>query len=210
MLIDLSYSYMNQLANVSWNGDISSTFTVNNGSGQGKVFAALAYCLYVEELFEILRRKRSGCWIQGRFCGIFGYSDDNWLMAPSVDALQDMLETCQEYAQIHNLKFSTDKDPKKSKTKCMAFLKQERDLPNLLLCNNPLPWVDSLVHLGTNICRKQKGCRLDIKMKEAAYIQRNCTINQESSFAHSVTKITLNKIYNCHFSGGQLWDLFGE
>ena len=157
----------------------------------------------------LLRRQRSGCWIQGRFCGIFGYSDDNWLLAPSLNALQDMLDTCQEYAEIHNLKFSTDKNSKKSKTKCMAFLKCERDLPNLMLCDNPLPWVDSLLHLGTKVCRKQKGGRLDIRMKEAAYIERNCSLNQEFSFAHPLTKIKINRIYNCHFSGGQLWDLFG-
>ena len=118
-----------------------------------------------------------------------------------------MLDTCQEYAELHNLKFSTDKNAKKSKTKCMAFLKHERNLPNLMLCDNPLPWVDSLIRLGTKICKKKKGGKLDIKMKETV---RNCTINQEFCFAHPVTKLTLNRIYNCHFSGGQLLDLFGK
>ena len=189
----LIFIYMNQLANVRWNGDLSSTFTVKNGCGQGKVLAALAYCLYVEELFEMLRRKRSGCWVHGSFSGVYGYSDDNWLIAPSLDALQDMLNTCQEYALVHNLKFSTDQNPKKSKTKCMAFLKYERELPNLVLCGNPLPWVDSLVHLGTKVCRHSKGGKLDIRVKEAAYIQRNCSINQEFSFTYPVSKISLTK-----------------
>ena len=156
----------------------------------------------------MLRRKRSGCWVHGSFSGVYGYSDDNWLIAPSLDALQDMLNTCQEYALVHNLKFSTDQNPKKSKTKCMAFLKYERELPNLVLCGNPLPWVDSLVHLGSKVCRYSKGGRLDIRVKEAAYIQRNCSLNQEFSFTYPVSKISLNKIYNCHFSGGQLWNLF--
>ena len=120
----LIYIYMYQVANVRWNGDVSSSFTIKNGCGQGKVFAAIAYCMYCEELFEILKRKRSGCWVRGRFCGIYGYSDDNWLLAPSLPALQDMLRTCQDYAEAHNLKFSTDKDPKKCTTKCMAFLKK--------------------------------------------------------------------------------------
>ena len=111
---------MHQLANVRYHGELSSVFTVKNGCGQGKVLAAIAYCMYCEELFETLRRKRSGCWVMGRFRGIFGYSDDNWLMAPSLPALQDMLVTCQEFATSHNLKFSTDLDPKKCKTKYMA------------------------------------------------------------------------------------------
>ena len=102
----LIYIYANQLANVRWNGDSSSNFTVKNGCGQGKVLAAIAYCMYCEELFATLRRRRSGCWVQGYFRGIFGYSDDNWLLAPSLSALQDMLNTCQEFAAAHNLKFN--------------------------------------------------------------------------------------------------------
>ena len=52
----LMFVYMHQLANVRWNGELSSVFTVKNGCGQGKVLAAIAYCMYCEELFETLRR----------------------------------------------------------------------------------------------------------------------------------------------------------
>ena len=38
----LMHIYINQLANVRWNGDISSSFSVKNGCGQGKVLAAIA------------------------------------------------------------------------------------------------------------------------------------------------------------------------
>ena len=142
----LIHVYVHQLANVKWNGEHSNSFTVKNGCGQGKVLAAIAYCMYCEELFETLRRRRSGCWVRGRYAGIFGYSDDNWLIAPSLPALQDMLVTCQEYAEQHNLKFSTDLNPKKCKTKCMAFLIRQRELPSMMLCGNPLPWVDRMLH----------------------------------------------------------------
>ena len=39
----LIYVYAHQEANVSWNGSVSSNFTVRNGCGQGKVLAAIAY-----------------------------------------------------------------------------------------------------------------------------------------------------------------------
>ena len=39
----LIYIYVHQLANVRWNGEHSSTFTVKNVCGQGKVLAAIAY-----------------------------------------------------------------------------------------------------------------------------------------------------------------------
>ena len=146
----------------------------------------------------------------GKFAGIFGYSDDNWLIAPSLPALQDMLVTCQEYAALHNLKFSTDLDPKKCKTKCMAFLKRQRELPSMMLCGNPLPWVDRLLHLGNMVSNHIDGGQADMKQKVASYIDKNCTLNQEFSFAHPICRMQLNKIYNCHFTGCQIWDLFSQ
>ena len=50
----LIFIYTNQTANVRWNGEVSELFSIRNGCGQGKVIAALAYCLYVEELFSLL------------------------------------------------------------------------------------------------------------------------------------------------------------
>ena len=121
------------------------------------MLAEIANCLYCEEHCATLRRRHSGCWVRRRYMGMFGYNDDNWILAPSLSPLQDMLKTCEEYAAMHNLKFSTDPDPKKCKTKCMAFLSKPTELPDMLLCGNPLPWVSSLVHLGTAI---SGGCRI--------------------------------------------------
>ena len=79
--------------------------------------------------------------------------------------LQDMLETCEEYAVSHNLKFSTDTNPDKCKTKLMAFLKKKRELPKLMLCGNPLPWVTKIKHLGNTISDVVDG----FKMKESFF-----------------------------------------
>ena len=133
-----------------------------------------------------------------KILGLLGYSDDNICLAPSLKALQDMLRTCQEFAAEHNLKFSTDVNPSKCKTKTLAFLKDPRPLPNLHLCGNPLPWTDKCQHLGTLITTKIDGCEEDIKNKNARYIARNVELNQEFSFAHPLTKLKINSIYNYH------------
>ena len=130
--------YMNQTTNVRWNGDISSEFPMTNGVRQGAILSAIAYCFYMEDLFTLLTQRRSGCWVLDQYHGIFGYSDDNWILAPSLGALQDMLQTCEEYAATHNLRFSTDTNPNKCKTKLLAFLRKPRPLPSLSLCGNPL------------------------------------------------------------------------
>ena len=161
-------------------------------------------------MFALLESRRSGCWVNGFFLGLLGYSDDNICLAPSLSALQDMLETCEAYALAHNLRFSTDPRPSKCKTKTMAFLKKARPLPKLSLCGNPLPWTDKCKHLGVTIANRIDGCEQDMKVKNAMYIDKNIELNQEFYFAHPDTKLTINKIYNMHFSGSPLWNLFGS
>ena len=92
----------------------------------------------------------------------------------------------------------------------MAFLIRHRDLPSVYLCGHPLPWVDSLKHLGNMISNKVDGGQLDMEHKMASYIDKNCSINQEFQFAHPTSKILLNTIYNGHFSGSQIWNLFSK
>ena len=92
----------------------------------------------------------------------------------------------------------------------MAFLSKPRDLPDMYLCGNPLPWVSSLKHLGTKVSNTIDGCQQDLKQKNAMYIDKNCTLDQEFYFAHPTVKLKLNTIYNCHFSGSQVWNLFSQ
>ena len=73
---------------------------------------------------------------------MIGYADDNFLLSPTMEGLQDMINTCQEYAEEHHLKFSTNPKPEKSKTKCMAFLLKDRELRKLKLGEHELPWWD--------------------------------------------------------------------
>ena len=51
--------------------------------------------------------------------GAMGFCDDIALLAPTRDSMQLMLNTCQRFASNYNLKFSTDPNPEKSKTKCI-------------------------------------------------------------------------------------------
>ena len=206
----LLFIYMMQIANVKWNGDISSQFSLGNGVRQGGVISAILYCFYVNDLFTLLRQRGEGCWVQGTFCGIYGYSDDNFLLAPSLHALQCMIDTCEEYAEAHNLKFSTDPDPVKCKTKCLAFTTRKRELKQMMLCGNPLPWVNHCKHLGNHLENKINGMKHDLTIKQAQYINKNNDLEQEFYFCHPQTKFNINKIYNSHFTGSPLWNLFGS
>ena len=47
-----------------------------------------------------------------------------------------------------------------------------------------------------------------MKIKRAQYISKNIEINQELHFAAAFTKLKINNIWNLHFSGSPLWNLF--
>ena len=87
----------------------------------------------MNDLYKKLREKKTRCWINVDCVRIVGYADDNFLMSPTLDGLQEMLDTCEEYANENNLTFSTNDNLNKSKTKCMAFLKKKRTLKNMTL-----------------------------------------------------------------------------
>ena len=202
--------YRNQKANVRWAKETSRNFNIRNGTGQGRVLAAIAYCLYMEELFVRLKKNRSGCWLNGIYCGMLGYSDDNWGLAPSIHALQEMTKIMEDYAIEHNLKFSTDPNPKKCKTKTLAFTTNKMQLRSIKLCGNNLPWVESFKHLGTTVTNHIDGCQKDMEIKNSIYIGKNNSLLQEFYWADPISKTMINNIYNSHFYGSNCWDIFSK
>ena len=142
--------------------------------------------------------------MNGEYVGILAYADDLLLL----DGLQEMIKTCEIYGNDHNLTFSTNPITNKCKTKCLAFLKKARSLRNLQLNGRDLPWVDVAKHLGCRIGPNNQGLTLDLLEKRAVYINRVNELKQEFSYAHPLTKIMIKKVFNTHFYGSQLWDLF--
>ena len=204
-------SYNNQKANVQWNGEESPYFSIGNGVKQGAILSAILYCVYTNGIFQEMRKAKVGCFIGRNYVGVLGYADDLYLLSPSIDGLQEMLTVCENYANDHNLKFSTDPNPNKSKTKCMAYLLKERELPSLMLCGNKLPWVKSGKHLGMRIdAIRDNILTKDSVEKRARYIQSNNELVQEFGYTASDTKAIINRIYNRHAYGAVLWDLYGK
>ena len=204
----LMFVYMKQYANVKWNNEYSAMFSLANGVRQGGVISAILYCFYGNQLFSELRRSGYGCFVNGSYHGIFGYSDDNMLLAPTEYALQKMLKICENFAAKHNLKFSTDVNPVKCKTKCISFMKKPKPLKDMELCGNTLPWVNDFKHLGNNISNQYGFTDHDINIKRAVCANKNIEINQEFHFASSDTKFKINQIYNSHYTGSPIWNLF--
>ena len=73
-----------------------------------------------------------------------------------------------------------------------------------------LPWVESAKHLGCKITNDIHGLSKDIMEKRAQYINRVNELSQEFYFAHTLTRVMINNIFNTSFYGSQIWDLFSQ
>ena len=100
------------------------------------------FSVYVDKLIKKLRKMAIGCTIAGVYLGIVVYADDIFLLSPSREGLQTMMNICQKFAASRNLTFSTNVDIKKSKTKCIVFSRRKVQTENIVpiyLNNTPLP-----------------------------------------------------------------------
>ena len=204
----LLFIYSEQSCDVQWNGKSSFKFGVKNGVRQGAVSSPILFGLYIDKLILLLRTSKLGCTIGASYFGIMVYADDIILLSPSRMGLQAMINICQEFAVCHNLKFSTNSDPVKSKTKCIHFSRKKTDLAEIELNGNKLPWVDSAHHVG-NILEKDNSFSKDIRMKRGSFIGRVHSIFQEFHFANPVVKMKMISIYATSFYGSSLWNIFG-
>ena len=91
-----------------------------------------------------------------------------------------------------------------------GFLLRKRELRNLNLCGNELPWVSTGKHLGMRLENDGDIFQQDIREKRARYIRGNNQLMQEFAFADCPTKIFINNVYNSHHYGSVLWDLYSR
>ena len=154
--------YEKQNANVRWNNLLSEKFSVNNGVKQGAVLSPILFCVYIGSLFSVLRRNRTGCWINGMYAGIMGSADDMWLLSPTQDGLQEMVQICSDYCKNLKISYSTHPDSRRSETKCIAYTTKEKTLRKIVLDGCELPWVSHAKHLGHEISFRINGLIEDL------------------------------------------------
>ena len=147
----LVFVYEEQQGSVKLAGVTSNTFSIVNGTRQGSVLSPMLFSIYLDDLLKDLRKMNLGCHIGGIWLGATGYADDLILLSPSRESMAKMILKCQEYGLKHNLVFSTDPNPVKSKTKCIYFCGKsnvDQYPANLYRDGKKLPWVKNATHLG--------------------------------------------------------------
>ena len=156
-----------------------------------------------------LRALGIGCKVAGVYMGAAGFCDDLILLAPTRDGMQVMLDTCERFACKFNLRFSTDPDPVKSKSKCIfvcgKYKKVQKPAP-LMLNGKELPWVESAVHLG-HVLHESGSMDQDIKAKRATFIADSTECRETFGFASPVEVLRAVKVYIGSHYGSNLWQL---
>ena len=207
----VAFSYTEQVAWVRWGRSCcSGTFSISNGTRQGSVASPAFWNIYLDPLLTKLREMGVGCHVGGLFVGVVGYADDLILLAPSRHAAQVMLKTCEPFCAENNIKFSTDVDPSKSKSKAIYVVGPRGaglTIPvPLQLCGRPLPWVERAEHLGHAL--HQDGLMSqDCREKRAQMIDSSVKIRESFHFAHPEEQILAVSKYCSAAYGSNLWDL---
>ena len=206
----LAFSYQEQQGWVRWGrGCTSSTFAIANGTRQGSVASPAFWSVYLDPLFAELRNAGVGCHLAGLWMGAVGYADDVILLAPSRAAAQRMLGTCERFAGLNNIQFSTNADPDKSKSKAIYMIGlrgggEQKPAP-LLLCGRSLPWVARADHLG-HALSEDGTMRRDAREKRARLIDMSVKIRESFAFAHPVEQLQAVTKYCTAVYGSNLYN----
>ena len=201
----LIHSYINQECFISWNGVKSSVFGINNGVRQGAVLSPTLFNIYIDDIQQKLRNSGFGCRIDSLYFGCFAYADDLSLIAPTREALQEMINVCVKYFDEHGIKISTNQDIRKTKTKVLVFGIKENPA-NIMLNDRPLPYVESWYHLG-HLINSDESTSHDIDEKRREFIGKIHSFRQEFGDQHPLVFFKLVRSFFLHFYGSSLWDL---
>ncbi len=86
--------YINGSMLIRWGDATSEYFRVCNGIRQGSVLSPICFSICIDDLIEILRKNKEGCWMGNTFFGCIVYADN----VPCLRSIQSMLNICNDFA----------------------------------------------------------------------------------------------------------------
>ena len=206
----LIFIYEKQFAWVRWGNTCkSSIFHIRNGTRQGSVLSPALFSIYVQDLLDDLQKLGVGCHVGETFVGAIAWADDFLLLAPNREAMQMMLNLATDFSVRHNLEFSCDPDPAKSKSKAIFMIGRNTKLQkpvNFMLAGKDLPWVSHATHLGHEFHEDGTIC-MDARMKRSSYIGWSLEVRESFSFAGPAQVLGVVELYASDLYGGMLWKL---
>ena len=200
----LSFWYRNQLMHIQWGNFLSLPFKVTNGIRQGSLLSPLLFNVYVDGLSGYMNESLMGCHVANKCVNHLSYADDMVLMAPSVRALQKLLDLCASYALDHDIVYNTRKSvcmivwPKKAK---FVFT------PSFYLSGDKLDFVNEFLYLGHLVANDLSDDQDIKKLIRSLYATGNMLV-RKFSFCNELVKISLFKTYCYNLYCSALWSKY--
>ena len=130
------YSMQSVVCRVRWGETLSEWFNIIAGVRQCGILSPVFYCIYVDDLVDILSEIGVGCHLKDLFLSIILYADDMALTSPSLRGLQQLLSATELYCKTWDIMLNA------KKSKNMSFGKKHT-LSSLHLDETDINWVDS-------------------------------------------------------------------
>ena len=205
----LVYTYEEQTGCVKLAGHRSDNFKIQNGTRQGSVASPAFFSAYLDGILKDLRNLNLGCRVGGVWMGAAIFADDIILLSPGRSSMKQMLKVCEDYAREHNLQFSVDPSPTKSKSKAIYMCGTSKNVTypdNLQLDDHVLPWVKQADHLG-HVLSQDCNLEANARVMRAKYIEKTIEVRETFSFAHPEQVLRALDIFSSDCYGLMIHDL---
>ena len=197
--------YSNQELNVRWGAVVSDCFSMQNGLRQGSLLSPFLFSVYISSLIDKVLKAKVGCNVAGVVMNILAYADDIVVLAPSWDALQLLLDICEESADQLDILFNSNKSV------CMTFPPEDKDkivnkcFPCFVLNGKQLQFVNSFKYLGHVITTSLSDNEDVNRVVKGMFIRCNTLFNKFSQCSLDVKKTLFKSLCVCVY-GVALWD----
>ena len=190
--------YREQEFMVRWGNSLAMTFRCSNGIRQGEQLSPLLYNEYTDDLNNHLQATGVWCYVGGAWVNSLSYADDMVLLAPTVTALQTLLEVCCAYAGPHDIVYKQRKQYVCWSGQSNYSVGSQQESASEM--RNETKEFRYLGHIMTADCRDDK----DIKKIRIENAIGNMMV-KKFSFAPIEAKIKLFKSYCYPIYGCALW-----
>ena len=146
--------------------------------------------MYMDVLIELLRNSGYGCNLHGVYIGCLCYADDIVLISHSIYAMQCMLNICEVFAGMLDVKFNSSKS-----VAMRVGSRFECKCADLTLCGSVISYVQSVKYLG--VCFKAGKfmvCNFD-QVKRKFYRAFNSIYSRSHSANSELVTVELFKAY---------------
>jgi len=195
----LAYSYTKQCTRAKWGKSVSDPFPVTNGVKQGGVLSPILFTVYMDELIAHLKATGVGCHVGHVYMGSSGYADDLSLLVPTKMGLNILLNACNSFSSMYNIKFNP--------AKCqLTVLGPNGPIHDTIVFNDVTVISEPIAtHLGSVVGYDTCSKRVERSVND--FIVKTNTLTSLFSCTDPDVKYKLFKSYSMSMYGSALWDL---